>query len=100
MVKHTPTICRLLAEELSVFDHFGGLTLKGVNLIQNYLTNRKQRTKINDSYNSWSHILFGVPQDFILGPLLFNTFLHDLFLIVKDINIAMMIKHFMIHVTL
>ena len=83
MVKHTHTIRRLLADELIVFEHFGGLTLKGVNLIQNYLTNRKQRTKINDSYNSWSHILFGVPQGLILGPLLFNTFLHNLFFIDK-----------------
>ena len=41
-----------------------------------YLTNRKQRVKINDKYNSWSEILFSAPQGSILGPLLFY-FLED-----------------------
>ena len=58
------------------------------NLIQNYLVNRKQRTKINDSYSPWIEILFVVPQGSNLEPLLFNIFLSDLFLIVKDIRIA------------
>ena len=65
-----------------------GFSLPALNLILNYLVNRKQRTKINDSYSPWSDILFGVPQGSILGPLLFNIFLSDLFLIVKDVNIA------------
>ena len=65
-----------------------GFILPALNWIQNYLANRKQRTKINDSYSPWSDILFGVPQGSILGPLLFNIFLSDLFLIVKDVNIA------------
>ena len=65
-----------------------GFSLPALNLIQNCLANRKQRTKINDYYSLRSDILFGVPQGFILGPLMFNTFLSDLFLIVKDVNIA------------
>ena len=65
-----------------------GFSLPALNLIQNYLANRKQRTKINDSYSPWSDILFGVPQGSILGPLLLNVFLNDLFLILKDVNIA------------
>ena len=31
MVKHTQTIRRLLGDKLSVFDHFVGLALKGLN---------------------------------------------------------------------
>ena len=63
-------------------------SLLALNLIQNYSAKRKQRTKINDSDSPWNDILFGVPKGSILGPLLFNIFLSDMFLIVKDVNIA------------
>ena len=39
-----------------------GFTLPALRLIHDYLSNRKQKAKINDNYNSWSEILFGVPQ--------------------------------------
>ena len=65
-----------------------GFNLPALQLIHDYLTNRKQRTKIDDNYTSWSEILFCVPQGSILGPLLFKIFLADLFFIIKDIDIA------------
>ena len=43
-----------------------GFDLTALNLIHNDLTNRKQRTKINESYSSWEDILFGVPKGSIL----------------------------------
>ena len=47
-----------------------------------------QRTKINSEYSYWEEIMFGVPQGSILGPILFNMFLCDLFLIMEITDIA------------
>ena len=74
----------LLTAKLNTY----GFTLPALRLIHDYLSNRKQRAKINDNYSSLSEILFGVPQGSILGSLLFNIFQADLFFVVKDVDIA------------
>ena len=44
--------------------HAYGFNLPALKLIQSYLSNRKQWTKINATYSLWEEILFGVLQYF------------------------------------
>ena len=55
--------------------------------MKNYLSDQKQRIKINISFSHWTNILYDVPQGSILGPFLFNIFLCD-FLFLLNIDIA------------
>ena len=92
-VKYTWCVCRVVNYYMTFQKHLivchikhcklnaYGFSFSVPKLMQSYLTERKQKTKINHAYRYWKETLFGMPQGSILGPILFNIFLSGLFLI-------------------
>ena len=63
--------------------HAYGVADKSLRVIMDYLKNRYQRTKVNGKCSEWEALLTGVPQGSVLGPLLFNIYLNDIFYVVE-----------------
>ena len=71
---HTLLICKLSAY---------GFSNEACLLMASYLNGRKQRVKLGNNRSIWSTLHKGVPQGSIMGPLLFNIFVHDLYYDIK-----------------
>ena len=56
--------------------------------MESFLSNRQQRTKINNAFSRYSEIIYGVPQGSILGPLLFNIYICGIFFDIIECDIT------------
>ena len=56
-----------------------GFLYNALAFMLSYLKNRSHRVSINNNFSTWEEIIVGVRQGSILGSLLFNIFINDIF---------------------
>ena len=74
-----------------------GLPKESLQLISDYLSYRKQRTKIGSAISDWANAIRGVPQGSIFGPLLFNIVINDIFLVIEKSDICNFVDYIILY---
>ena len=70
--------------------HTYGFSIDALQVLLSYLQDRWQRVKINTTFSSWAKLLQAVPEGSVLGPILFNIYINDIFFALKGVDICLM----------
>ena len=68
--------------------HGYGLDKPSLLYCLSYMSDRKQRTKVNTSFSTWQDIISGILQGSIIDPLLFNIYINDIFSLINGTSLA------------